>query len=76
MARIFSGDTLINTIFSVYKGLNAMGAIKEAIIIQDVFKDLYQCMYFVDDWEAECDEECDENLFDTKVGSTGSTVMH
>ena len=36
---------------------------KEAIT-QDAYKDLYQCMYFVDDWETDSNGEYNELLSD------------
>ena len=40
MAMIFSGNTLIDTMFSVRECLDTVGWVKEAIT-QDIFKDLY-----------------------------------
>ena len=48
MARMFSSNNLIDTMFSVRKNLDSVPYVKEAIT-QDVCKDLYCCMYLVDD---------------------------
>ena len=49
---------------SVYECLDAVSAAKEAIP-QDASKDLYWWMHFVDDWEADLDEEWEEFFSDT-----------
>ena len=59
MARIFSSNTSIDTMFSVCECLDSVPCVKEAIT-QDAYKDLYCCMHFVDDWEADSNEEWED----------------
>ena len=75
MARIFSSNTLIDTISSVHKCLDSVPCVKEAIT-QDAYKDLYGCKQFVDDWETDLDEEWDEFFHDTKVVVDDTTANH
>ena len=77
MVRIFSNNTSINIIFSVGGCLDAVDydCIKEAIT-QNEYKDLYHCMYFVDDWEADLDEEWNEFFSDSKVAIDDSTAIY
>lgn len=61
MARIFFNNTLNDNMFSVWEYLDTIGAVKVAIT-QDIFKNLYQCIHFLDDWEADNDTEWYEYL--------------
>lgn len=50
--------------------------VKEAIT-QDAYKDLYRCIHFVDNWEADSDEEWNEFFHDdAKVVIDDATVAH
>ena len=64
--RIFSSNTSINKVFSFCKILDSVLCVKEALT-QDTYKDLYCCMHFVDDWEADYDEEWQEFFQATKI---------
>ena len=55
MAQIFSCRTLIDTMFSVCECLDSVPCVKEAIT-QDAYKDLYWCMHFVDNLEADSEK--------------------
>ena len=59
----FSSNTSTDTMFSVCECLDSVPYIKEAIT-QDAYKDLYHYMHFVDDWEADSDEEWEELFHD------------
>ena len=48
MARIGLNNTLINNMWTVREILDVVPSVKESMP-QDVFKDLYPCMHFVDD---------------------------
>ena len=56
MAQMFSSNTPINNVFSVREYLDSVLCVKVAIT-QDTYKDLYCCMHYVDDCEADSDEE-------------------
>ena len=58
MARVFS-DSSIENMFAVCEWLDAVSCVKEAIT-QYALKYIYWCMHFVDDWEADTDDEQDE----------------
>ena len=75
MARIFSSNSSIDNMFSVRENLDSVPCVKEAIT-QDAYKDLYQCMHFVDDWEADSDTKCKEFFYDTKVVVDTTTEAH
>ena len=49
MARIWSNNTSIDNTWSVRKLVDTVPFVKESMP-QDVYKDLYHCMHFVDDW--------------------------
>ena len=61
--------------FSVPKCLDLVPCIKEAIT-QDTYKDLYLCIHFVDNWEADSDTKWDEFFYDTKVSVDNTAVAH
>lgn len=48
MVRIWSNNTQIKNMWSVRELLNAVPSVKESMP-KDSYKDLYWCMYFVDD---------------------------
>ena len=73
MAQIFSSNSSIDNMFSVCECLDSVPCVKEAIA-QDTYKDLYQYMHSVDDWEANLDEEWEE--FFTKVVVNDTTAAH
>ena len=75
MARIWSNNTSIDNMWSVCKILDAVPSVKE-LMPQDVYTDLYRCMHFVDNWEADLDSEWEEYFMDPKVGGVGSTETH
>ena len=75
MARIWSNNSSIETMWSVREILDAVPCVKE-LMPQDAYKDLYCCMHFVDDWEADSDSEWEEYFMDPKVGGVGSTAAH
>ena len=43
---------------------------------QDAYKDLYFFMHFIDDWEADSDNEWDEYFMDPKVESVNTTATY
>lgn len=51
---------------SICKCLDAIDAVKEAIT-QGTYRDLYHCIHFVDDWEADLDEEWNQLFLLQKV---------
>ena len=61
--------------FSVCECLDSVSCVKEAIT-QDAFKDLYWCTYFVNDWEADSNEEWDEYFVDTIFVVDDPTATH
>ena len=67
MARMLSGNISIDKMYSIRKLFDAIGPVKECLP-QDAFKDLHQCMHFVDNWEQDTDREWDEFYSDSKVG--------
>ena len=76
MARIFFSKTSIANMLSVYKCLDAVGIVKEAIT-QDAHRDLYWCIHFVGDWEVDSNEEQEYVfLYDTKVVVDDTTASH
>ena len=75
MAQIFSSNSSIDNTFSVCECLDSVPCVKEAIT-QDAYKDLYRCMHFVNDWEADLDEEWNEFFYDRKVVVDDTTVAH
>ena len=75
MARIWSNNSSIETMWSVREILDAVPSVKEAMP-QDAYKDLYRCMHFVDDWEGDADTEWEEYFMDPKVEHDGSTAAH
>ena len=75
MARIFSSNTLINTMFSVRKCSDSVPCVKEAIT-QDAYKDSYCWIHFVNDQEVDSDKECVEFFHDTKVVVDDTTATH
>ena len=56
MARILSNNTSIDNMWLVRKILDSVPSMKESMP-QDAYKELYYCMHFVDDWEADSDSE-------------------
>ena len=75
MARIWSNNTSIDNMGSVREILNDVPSVKKSIP-QDAYKDLYCCMYFVDNWEADSDSKLDEYLTNPKVESVDTTASH
>ena len=75
MAGIFSSNSLIDNMFSVRKNLDSVPCVKKAIT-QDAYKDVYRCMHFVDNWEADSDTEWDEFFYDTKVSVDNTAAAH
>ena len=75
MTQIWSNNTSINNMWSDCEILDAVPSVKE-LMPQNSYKDLYHCMHFVDDWEADSDSEWDEYFIDPKVGDVGSTATH
>ena len=61
--------------FSVGKNLDSVPCVKE-VIIQDAYKDLYCCMHFVDDWEADSDDKWQVFFHDTNVVIDDTTAAH
>lgn len=53
----------------IHECLEAMSCVKEAITMvkQDVYKGLYSCIHFVDDWVVDLDEEWHKLFLGTKV---------
>ena len=56
MARIWSNNSSIDNMWSIRKILDTVPFVKESMP-QDAYKDLYRCMHFVDDWEADSGSE-------------------
>ena len=71
MVQIFYDNTLIDNTFSVYECLDTVGCVKD--ITKYAYKDLYHCMYFVTDWEADLHDEQDEFFSDTKWKANDTT---
>ena len=61
--------------WSVREIFDAVPSVKESMP-QDAYKDLYRCMHFVDDWEADTDSEQEEYFMDIKVEAAGETANH
>ena len=59
MDRIWSNSSSINNMWSVREILDAVPCVKE-LMPQDADRDLYHCMHFVDDWEADSYSEWEE----------------
>ena len=77
MARLFASNSAIDSMFLERECFDAVGAVKECLTLtQDAFKDLYRCMYFVDNWESDTDAEWDEFFSDSKVGIHPDTATH
>ena len=75
MARIWSNNSSIDNMWSVREILDAVPSVKESMP-QDAYKDLYRCMHFVDDWEADTDSEWEEYFMDPKVEADDDTATH
>ena len=75
MARIWSNNSSIDNMWSVREILDAVPSVKEAMP-QDAYKDLYRCMHFVDDWEADTHSEWEEYFMDPKVEADDGTATH
>ena len=72
---MFSNNTLINNMFSICECLDSVSCVKEAIT-QDAYKEFYWRMHFVDDWEADGDEEWEKYILDIKVVVDNTTATH
>ena len=75
MVRIWLNNTSINNMWSVHKIMDSIPSAKE-LMPQDAYKDLYFFMHFIDDWEADSDNEWDEYFMDPKVESVNTTATY
>ena len=75
MARIWSNNSSIETMWSVREILDAVPCVKESMP-QDAYKDLYRCMHYVYDWEGDAESEWEEYFTDQKVGHDDSIATH
>ena len=74
MARMQTGNSSIDDIWSTRSTLKAVACIKESMP-QDAFKDLCRCMHFADDWEED-DDRWNEKYQHVKDEPSEDTAHH
>ena len=68
MTKIFFFiNDLVDFVFFNDEGLDTPIGVVNKVLPQDTIKELYQCMYFVDDKKASSDDEWDAYFLDTEV---------
>ena len=75
IARSLRGHPAIDRCWSTRESLDSIGVCMESMT-KNAFEDMYRCLHFSDDWDADEGDKWDELYSDKKMSSPDNTARH
>ena len=75
VVKIWSNNASIDNLWYICNVLDATLSVKESFP-QDMYRNMYQCIHVVDEWEVDLDSKRNEYFSDPKVEDANTIAIH